>query len=76
MTRQVAEFPALGSARYAAALGLPNLRHRQLRRFRYLVFYAERDDRIDIVRVLHAERDIPVFLRGAESTEEDDGGEK
>jgi hypothetical protein len=41
---------------------LPGLRHRRLARFPWLVFYVERDDHIDIWRVLDARRDIPTWL--------------
>ena len=38
-----------------------------LKRYLYLVFYVERDDHIDIWRVLHVQRDIPVRMQEAES---------
>ena len=60
--RLIVEAPRHGSPRYAETLGTPNLRHRKIRRFPYLVFYIELDDRIDVVRVLHAARDIPAWL--------------
>jgi toxin ParE1/3/4 len=60
--RRVAEAPRHGSPRYAPTLGTPNLRHRKIGRFPYLVFYIEHDDWIDVVRVLHAARDIPSWL--------------
>jgi toxin ParE1/3/4 len=59
----IATRPAAGSPPYGQELGLPGLRHRRLRRFPYLVFYVEREDHIDVWRVLHAQRDIPVRLR-------------
>ena len=62
----IAEAPQLGSPRYADILNLPGLRHRKLRRFPYLVFYIERDDHIDVWRVLHAKRDIPAWLTSAD----------
>jgi toxin ParE1/3/4 len=31
------------------------------------VFYIERDDHIDVWRVLHAQRDIPALMREPES---------
>lgn len=52
-----------GSLRYAHELNLPGLRFWPCRRFPYLVFYMEHADRIDIWRVLHANRDIPVWLQ-------------
>ncbi len=65
--RVIVEAPRRGSPRYADTLGTPNLRHRKLRRFPYLVFYLEFDDRIEIVRVLHAARDIPAWLSEPDS---------
>jgi toxin ParE1/3/4 len=65
--RFVADHPATGSPRYANELGLPGLRSRMLRLYPYLVFYVERDDYIDVWRVLHAHRDIPVWMREIES---------
>jgi toxin ParE1/3/4 len=37
------------------------LLHR-VQRYPYLVFYVERDDHIDVWRVLHGQRDIPAWL--------------
>lgn len=58
----IARHPATGSTRYAHALGLPELRSWPLSRFPYLVFYVEREDHIDVWRVLHQQRDIPAWL--------------
>jgi len=55
--------PASGSLRYAQELDIPGLRSWPLRRFPYLVFYLERDDHVDVWRVLHGRRDIPEWLR-------------
>ncbi|MDT8369722.1 MAG: type II toxin-antitoxin system RelE/ParE family toxin [Longimicrobiales bacterium] len=63
---QIARHPASGSPRYAHELDLPGLRCRQLPRYPYLVFYVEGDDHLDIWRVLHAERDIPEWVREPE----------
>jgi toxin ParE1/3/4 len=60
--RVVSEHPGIGSPRYAHELALPGLRHRRLARFPWLVFYIERDDHIDVWRVLDARRDIPAWL--------------
>lgn len=54
--------PASGSPRYAHELNLPGLRFWPLTRFPYLVFYFERDDHVDVWRVLHAQRDIPAWM--------------
>ena len=54
--------PASGSPRYAHELNLPGLRFWPLTRFPYLVFYFERDDYVDVWRVLQAKRDIPAWM--------------
>ena len=61
--RHVARAPATGSPRFAHELGLDGLRSWPLARFPYLVFYFERDDGIDVWRVLHTARDIPAWMR-------------
>jgi toxin ParE1/3/4 len=61
--RLIAARPAAGSPLHGQELGLPGLRHRRLKRFPYLVFYVEREDHIDVWRVLHAQRDIPARLQ-------------
>ena len=53
---------ATGSPRYAHELNLPGLRFWSLTRYPHLVFYIEMDDHIDVWRVLHGERDIPVWM--------------
>ncbi len=63
----IADHPAAGSPRYAHELSLPGLRSRGVKRYPYLVFYIERDDHIDIWRVLHIQRDIPARTQEAES---------
>ena len=55
--------PRIGSPRYAHELDLPDLRLKAIARYPYLVFYVERDDCIDVWRVLHSERDIPAGIR-------------
>jgi toxin ParE1/3/4 len=61
----ITRHPASGQLRYAHELNLPGLRCWPFKRYPYLVFYREEDRHIDIWRVLHAERDIPAWLRGA-----------
>jgi toxin ParE1/3/4 len=58
----IARHPATGSPRYAHALNIPDLRCWPLTRYPYLLFFMERDDHIDVWRVLHGKRDIPVWL--------------
>lgn len=60
--RAIREQPGTGSPRYADLIGSPGLRHRKLPRYPYLVFYVEGADHIDVWRILHAQRDIPVSL--------------
>ena len=58
----LARHPGTGSPRYAHALNIPGLRSWPLIRYPYLVFFMEREDHIDVWRVLHAQRDIPAWL--------------
>jgi toxin ParE1/3/4 len=64
--RTIANHPAAGSSRYAHELAIPGLRSRRLRRYPYLVFYVEREDHIDVWRVLHAQRNIPARMQEPE----------
>lgn len=59
----VARHPASGSGRYAHDLNLPGLKFWPLKRYPYLVFYVDGEAHIDVWRVLHAERDIPAWMR-------------
>lgn len=43
------------------------LRNWAVKGFPYLVFYIERDDHIDVWRVLHGRRDIPSRMREPEA---------
>jgi len=63
---QIATNPAACSPRWGQDLKLPGLRSQKLKRFPYLVFFMEREDHIDVWRVLHARRDIPLWLQGSE----------
>lgn len=54
--------PATGSLRYAYALNLPGLRFWPLTHYPHLVCYVEQPDHIDVWRVLHGQRDIPVWM--------------
>ena len=64
----IARHSATGSARYAHELDVAGLRSWPLGRFPYLVFYVERADHVDVWRVLHAERNIPNWMRESEVT--------
>lgn len=54
--------PAAGFLRYAYELEVPGLRFWPLRRFPHLVFYMEREEHVEVWRVLHGRRDIPAWL--------------
>jgi len=58
---RIAGHPGIGSRRYARLLR--GLRFWKLRRHPYLIFYVEHPAFIDVLRVLHAARDIPAALR-------------
>lgn len=58
--------PLSGSPRYAHELDLPGLRVWPVRPFPHLIFYLEREDRIDVWRVLHGRRDIPRRMQDPE----------
>jgi len=60
------QHPAIGSSRYAHELGIPVLRSWSLPRFPYVVFYVEREDHIDVWRVLHGQRDVPALMQEPE----------
>lgn len=53
---------ATGSPRYAHELDLAGLRFWPLARFPWRVFYLEQDHDIDVWRVLHSQRDIPLAM--------------
>jgi len=60
--RHIARHPDSGSPRYDHELKLSGLRHWPLQRYPYMVFYIEHHDHIDVWRVLHSARDIPLWL--------------
>jgi len=51
-----------GAPRYAHELNMPDLRFWLVLGYPYVVFYVERDDHVDVWRVLHAKRDIPAWM--------------
>ena len=64
--QRIERFPEAGSPRYADLLDVEGLRFSIIERFPYLVFYFERPDCLDIVRVLHQHQDIPgIFVEQA-----------
>ena len=66
----IGRHPATGSPRYAHELNLPGLRFWPLKRYPQLVFYVERDDHVDVWRVLSGERDVPAWLRDPPGAED------
>ena len=60
----VGRLPHAGSQRYAHELDIPGLRSWPLKRYPHVVFYVERDEHIDVWRVLHTQRDLPASLVG------------
>jgi toxin ParE1/3/4 len=59
-TQRLLETPGIGVKRSFRHPSLQGLRMHPVRGFeRHLFFYHERDDGIEIVRVLHGARDIP-----------------
>ena len=60
--RHISQHPGTGSARYSSLPNGDQLRFWTLNKFPYAVFYLERLDYIEIVRVLHQASDIPSHL--------------
>ena len=60
--QQIARFPGTGSPRYGIELDVAGLRSWPLRRHPFLVFYVERADVVEILRVLHTHRDTSPLL--------------
>jgi toxin ParE1/3/4 len=63
---RLSRYPTAGSSRNASELNLPGLRHWPPKGYPHLVFYVERDDHIDVWRVLHGQRDIPAWMQESE----------
>jgi toxin ParE1/3/4 len=59
--------PGIGSPVVGSRLGIPGLRTWQVKKFPLLWFYFERDDHLDVVRLLGERQDIAAIL-GAEFT--------
>lgn len=62
--RYIEDNPGSGSPRYSELLDAPGLRFWLLNRFPYVLFYVERDDHLDVIRLLHQHADIPAKLEG------------
>jgi len=61
--QRLSQTPGMGSPRYTHVLPTEGLRVWRVQGFPYLIFYLERPDHLDVVRVLHAARDVPAALR-------------
>ena len=62
--REIERMPGIGSLRFAYTLDIANVRSLALHDFPYLIFYFEREDHIDVARVLHSHQDIFNLLLG------------
>ena len=60
--KHVENFSGTGSKRYQSSGGENVLRFWTLNKFPYAMFYFERTDYIEIVRLLHQSSNIPVHL--------------
>ncbi len=56
------QHPAMGSPSFGYEVRIPGLRSWTVEGFPYLVFYLDRGETLDVLRVLHAQRDIPRLL--------------
>ncbi|HMO49389.1 MAG TPA: type II toxin-antitoxin system RelE/ParE family toxin [Rubrivivax sp.] len=59
---RLARNPGLGSPREGLLPAAPGLRSRSLRPWPYLIFCVQGGQMLDVVRMLHGARDIPVTL--------------
>lgn len=60
---QIARMPGIGSIFFTNNNRLQNLRKWSVKDFRkYLIFYIERDEVVEVVRILYATRDINSIL--------------
>lgn len=60
---EIAQMPGIGSLRYAEVSLIRGIRMVAVEGFKqYLLFYLERENSIDIIRLLHGARDIPEAL--------------
>jgi toxin ParE1/3/4 len=60
----LSRMPGIGSPRYAEIPLVCGVRMLAIKGFEnYLLFYLEREDSVDVVRVLHGARDIPEALQ-------------
>jgi len=65
--RHIGRHSATGSQRYAHELALPGLRAWPVARYPYLIFFIEREDCLDVWRIMHGQRDLPAWLNSPPS---------
>ena len=58
----IGEMPSIGSKRFAGSLNIPGLRVFPMTHFPFIIFYSERNNVIDVLRILHMHRDIVNLL--------------
>ena len=63
---QISRMPGMGSSRLSYELEISGLRSYSLDSFPHTLIYFEREDHIDMARVLHSHRDIFNLLLGIE----------
>lgn len=59
---RIAAFPQSGSPQHEFVLGVDGLRTWRVRGFHYLVLYIDRDEFVDLWRVLDGRRDLGLLL--------------
>ena len=62
---RIRNMPRSGSPRFSHDVGLPELRAVSLSGFPYLLFYLDREESIDLIRVLHSDWDTFNILLGS-----------
>jgi toxin ParE1/3/4 len=57
--KHLGRHPLTGSLRWSYELDIPEVRTWPVRGFPYVVVYLDREDNVDVWRVLHTHRDLP-----------------
>lgn len=65
-TSHLTQFPLSGSPLVGHTLGIEDLRQWSLSRFPYFIYYFDRENFVEVWRVLHGHRDVATQLRDAE----------
>ena len=64
--RKISRQPTIGSTHYGHLIQIPQLRQWPMKNFPYLLFYIEKENHIELARVLHSSLDIPSWLHDIE----------